>query len=141
MSPLATLFSSGDNETHAHPRAKVLGMAGAFTQNVGHGKQRFFGLEEPRYVAPLIYSTELSRSINLLAPAALTDGDRQVRGALLASRTAGGRAGPTKRLRDWLLADALVYGLINVRTDGRKVVIGVLKEGEGAGFQTESFDV
>lgn len=141
MSPMATLFSSGDNETHAHPRAKVLGMAGAFSELTSTGKNEFLGLEEKKHVAPLIYSTELSRSVSLFEPAGLTKNGKLVTGADLQSRGAGGRKGPLKRVRDWLLADSLIYGLINVRTDGKRVVIGVLKEGEKAGFQTESFNV
>ncbi len=141
MSPMATLFSSGDNETHAHPRAKVLGMAGAFTEPTSSGKNEFLGLKEKKHVAPLIYSTELSRSVALFEPGELLKGEKRISGAVLKSRGAGGRKGPEKKLSDWLLADSLIYGLINVRTDGRKVVIGVLKEGENAGFQTESFRV
>jgi hypothetical protein len=141
MQPMATLFSSGDNETHAHPRAKVLGMAGAFTDEVSSGKNKFLGLEEKKYVAPLIYSTELSRSVVLYEPTTLMKGDKRVTGAVLNSEGAGGRKGPSKSVNDWLLADGMTYGLINVRTDGNKVVIGVLKEGEGEGFQVESFYV
>lgn len=141
MAPTATLFSSGDNETHAHPRAKVLGMAGNYTPQATAGKQSFLGLEERKYVAPLIYSTELSRSVQLFRPTQLFHGEDVIRGATLASRGAGDRKGPEKPVRDWLLADSLIYGLINVRTDGERVVIGVLKEGKNAGFQTESFRV
>lgn len=142
MSPLATLFSSGDNETHAHPRAKVLGMAGALTSPIGgRRKIKFLGLEEEEYAAPLIYSTELSRSVNLFKPGKVSVNDEVVRGADLSSIGAGNRKGPTKKLSEWYLADSLIYGLINVRTDGEKVVIGALKEGEGAGFQIESFKV
>ncbi|MEM7245885.1 MAG: MBL fold metallo-hydrolase [Acidobacteriota bacterium] len=142
MSPLATLFSSGDNETHAHPRAKVLAMAGAFSDPITGGRKlSYLGLEEREHLAPLIYSTELSRSVALYEPAELTKDGERVRGARLGSRGADGRKGPEKPLRDWYLADDLIYGLINVRTDGEKVVIGVLKEGENAGFQVESFKV
>ena len=141
MSPMATLFSSGDNETHAHPRAKVLGMAGAFTRPKGKGKNEYLGLVEEKYETPLIYSTELSRSVALFKPGKLTKDDTRITGTTLASVGASKRAGPTKDLKDWYLADSLIYGLINVRTDGKKVVIGVLKEGEGGGFQTESFTV
>jgi len=141
MAPIATIFSSGDNETHAHPRAKVLGMAGGYSPKVTAGKASFLDLEERKHVGPLIYSTELSRSVQLFEPAKLEKGDREIRGATLSSRGAGGRKGPVKRVSDWLLADSLIYGLVNVRTDGKRVVIGVMKEGEGAGFQTESFGV
>ena len=141
MAPMATLFSSGDNETHAHPRAKVLGMAGAFSDGISSGKAEFLGLEEKKHVAPLIYSTELSRSLALYEPAVLEKGGKRITGAVLNSRGAGRRKGPSKSVKDWLLADSMIYGLINVRTDGSKVVVGVLKEGEGAGFQVESFKV
>ena len=46
--------------------------------------------------------------------------------------------GPRAPMSKWLLANAMVYGLINVRTDGRKIVMGVLKEGESS-FQVEEF--
>ncbi|MEP5611247.1 MAG: hypothetical protein ABJP45_03315, partial [Cyclobacteriaceae bacterium] len=141
MSPLATLFSSGDNETHAHPRAKVLGMAGSFSQTMASGHTEFLGLSEPKFKAPLIYSTELSRSIALYEPDKLTKGSQTISDATLSSRGAGDRKGPEMPVKEWLLADNLIYGLINVRTDGERVVIGVLKEGENAGFQTESFKV
>ena len=143
MSPNATLFSSGDNESYAHPRAKVLGMAGAFSRPTSESKKEtYMGLEERKHESPLIYSTELSRSIKLFDPGKLhKDGDR-ITGALLESKGAGGRKGPEKKVTDWLLADSLIYGLVNVRTDGHKVVIGVLKEDPSRpGFQTETFTV
>ena len=46
VKPYATVFSSGDNENYAHPRADALGCAGRYT----------------RGVRPLIFSTELARS-------------------------------------------------------------------------------
>jgi len=48
VTPYATVFSSGDNENYAHPRADALGCAGRYT----------------RGVRPLIFSTELARSYN-----------------------------------------------------------------------------
>ena len=83
----------------------------------------------------------MSRSVNLFKPGKVSVNDEVVRGADLSSIGAGNRKGPTKKLSEWYLADSLIYGLINVRTDGEKVVIGALKEGEGAGFQIESFKV
>jgi beta-lactamase superfamily II metal-dependent hydrolase len=49
VNPYATVISSGDNETHAHPRADAIGCAGKYS------KSR----------RPLVYSTELARSTNL----------------------------------------------------------------------------
>ena len=48
ISPYATVISSGDNESHAHPRAEAVGCAGKYS----------------RGERPLVFSTELARSIN-----------------------------------------------------------------------------
>lgn len=47
----ATVISSGDNEPHAHPRADAIGCAGKYS----------------RSKRPLVYSTELARSVNLVS--------------------------------------------------------------------------
>ena len=77
MDPLAVMFSSGDQETHVHPRALTLGLSGALAQRsrrrlspAGADEPRFetvsyAGFEEPRLFSPLLYSTELSRSVRL----------------------------------------------------------------------------
>jgi hypothetical protein len=141
MSPLATMISSGDNESYAHPRAKVLGLTGAFGELRTRGSPlKYLDLSEERHVAPLIYSTELSRSIRLFAPyAAFTKTDDLVADAKVESRSGP----PKERRRDldaWLLGDRMVYGLINVRTDGKKIVMAVLKESD-ASFQVEELTV
>jgi competence protein ComEC len=46
--PYATVISSGDNESHAHPRAEAIGCAGKYS----------------RGDRPKVFSTELARSIN-----------------------------------------------------------------------------
>ena len=48
LSPFATVISSGDNESYAHPRAEAVGCAGRYS----------------RGVRPTVFSTELARSIN-----------------------------------------------------------------------------
>jgi beta-lactamase superfamily II metal-dependent hydrolase len=138
MSPLATIFSSGDNESYAHPRAKVLGMAGCFGKHVRMGKNSYLGLTEDKHVAPLIYSTEISRSIQLFPTYAAYDnkGKRVPKAELQALHSSGSGGGARARMKDWLLANRMVYGLINVRTDGEKIVIAALKESESA-FQVE----
>lgn len=138
MGPLATMFSSGDNESYAHPRAKVLGLAGAFGQLRDRGKNTYLGFSEPKHVAPLIYSTELSRSVELFPPHAVFDknGDRVEKPELQAEGKTKPDKGPRAPLDDWLLADRMVYGLINVRTDGQKIVMAVLKESDSS-FQVE----
>lgn len=49
VSPFATVISSGDNEGFSHPRADAIGCAGKYS----------------RAKRPLVYSTELARSVNL----------------------------------------------------------------------------
>lgn len=143
MSPLATMISSGDNESFAHPRARMLGLTGAFSElRPQGGKNRFLGLVEDRYAAPLMYSTELSRSIELFDCFAVFD--RQNKRIDKASLQACGRtkraSGVRASYRDWLLGTKMIYGLINVRTDGRRILLAVLKESE-ASFQTEELTV
>jgi beta-lactamase superfamily II metal-dependent hydrolase len=145
MSPLATMFSSGDNERYAHPRAKILGLSGAFGELRATGRKKsYMGLVEDNYIAPLLYSTELSRSVQLWDLHSVYD--RKEKRILAPQIQARGRTkntkdkGPRRGTGDWLLADKMVYGLINVRTDGKRVILGVLKEDE-SGFQTEEFNV
>ncbi|MEM9546530.1 MAG: MBL fold metallo-hydrolase [Bacteroidota bacterium] len=48
ISPFATVISSGDNESHSHPRADAVGAAGKYSRG-----------EKPK-----VYSTELARSVS-----------------------------------------------------------------------------
>jgi beta-lactamase superfamily II metal-dependent hydrolase len=143
VGPWATMISSGDNEGHVHPRALMLGLTGA-TSLLGEkgSTQAFLGFEEPRYVAPLLYSTELSRSVRLREPQRAMDANEQTvpKAKLQAKKATGAADGLMKELDYWLLADELTYGLINVRTDGERIRMAVLKENQ-ASFQVESFDV
>ncbi len=50
------------------------------------------------------------------------------------------KRGRREALARWLLGDRLVYGLINVRTDGQKIVMAVMSEGD-ATFQLEELTV
>jgi len=72
--PFATVISSGDNESHAHPRADAIGCAGKYS----------------RSKRPMVFSTELARSY------------------------ASGKA--------------IHYGLINLRTNGKEMIMAQMKE-------------
>ena len=74
LKPYATVISSGDNESHAHPRADAVGCAGKYS----------------RGTRPKVYSTELARSIN-------SSGD-------------------------------ILYGMINCRSDGERIIMAQMKE-------------
>jgi glyoxylase-like metal-dependent hydrolase (beta-lactamase superfamily II) len=143
MSPWATMISSGDNESYAHPRAKILGLTGALNKLRKEGGQiRFLDLKEDRYAAPLMYSTELSRSIELFDCFAVFDEqDQRIPKASLQAAGRSRRAeGPRAPFREWLLGTRMVYGLINVRTDGKRILLGVLKESDSS-FQVEELSV
>lgn len=146
--PVATIVSSGDNESHVHPRAKAMGWLGHFAQPMPTGgTKKYLNLRERNYRSPAIYSTELARSTRLWDAHKVYGKIGDVEGEVNEPELQGrGRSlddpdsGPREPLKKWLLADRLVYGLINVRTDGKKILIGVMKEGE-VGFHTDCFDV
>lgn len=144
MNPIATLFSSGDNEKHAHPRAKALAFSARFSQILKTDRMNsFFTLSEPEHLAPLIYSTELSRSVDLFSVQAVLDsaGKRIPKAQIQPksrSQAASPKHPPPQPAGNWYISSKLVYGLINVRTDGKRVVIAVLKE-DDASFQVEEF--
>lgn len=155
MSPIATLFSSGDQETHVHPRALVLGMTGAFAPRLKWNKpqpdgtvetvtQSFAGHSEEELFAPLLYSTELSRSIAIgsgyKAFTRSGPAGAHVHTAVGDCWLATEAAGPFARLAETRVIENLTYGLINVRTDGKTVAIAVLEESaNNPAFHVESF--
>jgi beta-lactamase superfamily II metal-dependent hydrolase len=122
FNPVATIISSGDNESHTHPRPDTLGAIG----------------KHSRGNRPLIFSTELARS----AKEKMTIDDKDI--AELYKLTEKRKVATTadKAVLDKQIAAIkydmerviAVYGLINVRTDGEKVIIAQKKEERGAGF-------
>lgn len=115
--PLATIVSSGDNEPHSHPRPDTLGIIGKFG----------------RSDRPLIFSTELARSGNehIKHPNKVRAELRKKidRETAIINDPAASRAQKKeadKRLDEHLkIIERSVanYGMINVRTDGDKVII------------------
>jgi hypothetical protein len=87
MSPAVTVFSSGDNEGYDHPRPAIVAASAV---------SGYMEMDGDELVTPLIYSTEVARSVKI---------DR-------ASRRVTG----------------LVYGLVNVRTDGRRILCATRDE-------------
>ena len=110
VGPAGTVISSGDEESHAHPRCDTLGAIGR------HG----------RGWRPLIFSTELARSTRE------DEGDAKVTLGKLKEQI---RTATTDERRDTLekrrekLINALTtrnvttYGAINLRTDGKKILM------------------
>lgn len=138
----ATIISSGDNEAHAHPRPSVVA-ASALT---GHRK-----IEDDKVLTPLVYSTEISRSLRLGRVDKITADEYPAPGGpvdveLTAERRASvhfreqaagdlqPRAG-TKSLNGLYVVAGVIYGLVNVRTDGNKILCATLNE------KSNTFDV
>lgn len=133
----ATVISSGDNENYAHPRPVLMGASARYGREA---KDPEGGL-----MAPLLYSTELSRSVKLaFAQRLLIDKDRK-------------RDTPPEQFwpeQSWLIggndlmrrvdrapfAADLVYGLVNVRTDGKRVLCATMEE-KGNEFDIKIFEL
>ena len=136
MQPRATVLSSGDNEDYAHPRPKAMGASARYGREARD--------QNNRVIPPLLYSTELARSVKLAHAEAvqveldgaapgervfleLKPGDTDVKPQVFQ-----GRFTPL----EWLpLSTDLIYGLVNVRTDGRHVLCATMLE------RSSSFDV
>jgi beta-lactamase superfamily II metal-dependent hydrolase len=137
MAARATVVSSGDNEDYAHPRPRVLGASARYgRESVAPPKAGKAGEVLP----PLLYSTELARSVQLayaralrkrgaVGPPATAAGADQDASSLEARFVARTQGDDYKRLA-WLpMATDLVYGLVNVRTDGRRILLAYMSEG------------
>jgi hypothetical protein len=112
VNPIATIISSGDDEPHAHPRADSLGTVGKFS----------------RGARPLVFSTELSRSAKELVkhPHVLRQQFKVAQEKVNKSATEKEKARAQKAfdaLVDSLERSIAVFGAINIRTDGRRVII------------------
>jgi hypothetical protein len=115
--PIATVISSGDDEPHSHPRADTLGTIGLYS----------------RGTRPLIFSTELARSAreSLKHPyimkaelLRLNDKIRRAPSATASDQRKLERLNDQfKKLVQSIERSIAVFGAINVRTDGEKVII------------------
>lgn len=118
VNAIGTVISSGDDEPHAHPRADSLGAIGKFA----------------RGDRPLIFSTELARSgKELIKNPNLLRAELETAQKNLAAAQKPGGAGAKaaqaaydkviKNITSKLDRSIAVYGAINLRTDGNKVVM------------------
>ncbi len=133
----ATIISSGDDETHAHPRPNIVAASGV---------TGFTKIKNDEMVTPLIYSTEISRSLKLGDPyqveineyehdnqkIKIEEGDES-KIWVDYKYTSSGALNPQDKSRtlDRLkTVHGIVYGLVNVRTDGKKILCATLNEGK-----------
>ena len=132
MRPAVTVISSGDNEGHDHPRPGVV----AASATTGH-----LVIDRDKIVTPLIYSTELARSTKYGKPVEMSipiDEDTQTLAEdelkkvklKLKEKVAGARSAKTKykQLGNSLVVSGLIYGLVNVRTNGEKILCATMNE-------------
>ena len=139
LKPTVTVISSGDSEGHDHPTAEVLAASG------------ISGLEESiadRLTKPLIYITELARSVTLGTPSRLefTDGSGTVhevsgddfkevkvtykvtKAGDRQAKTVTRRFQKSNKTTPRQVVDFTSFGLINVRTNGEKILIAARNE-------------
>ena len=125
MNPKATIISSGDNETYAHPQPRVIGASGFY------GRE-FKGKNGKTY-PPLVYSTELARSTNLKFPESIKTrssigaNDYQFHHAYNTIIKAKGEDYYRKLLFVPMVND-MIYGLVSIRTDGETIMVSTSKE-------------
>jgi len=127
MRPGATVISSGDNEGHDHPRPSVI----AASATTG-----FLELNDGDLVTPLVYCTELGRSVDLGFPKKFEEKDaggatvNSVSGQSLERSTLEITKAKKKKVRmgEAMVVGGLIYGLVNVRTDGDTILCATLDE-------------
>lgn len=144
VEPSAWVISSGDSEGYDHPRPAIVAASGL----TGH--RQVVGDE---LITPLVYCTELARSVGLGTPVSATVRDEEgqtvdacsglapKRVMVTYTETKPGDREPTTRtlpLSARQIAARLVFGLVNVRTDGDKVLCATLSE-KDATWHTKSF--
>ena len=108
---VATIVSSGDDEPHCHPRPDALGAFGRH----GRGER------------PLIFSTELARSApeKIKDPKVIREKVAELVARLGTEEDAEKKKEIVAKIDKAVDLDrsVAVYGMINVRTDGEKVII------------------
>lgn len=149
MNAAATVISSGDSESYGHPRPNTVA-ASALTG--------FVKIRDDELITPLVYSTEIERSYKLSVPLSVR-GKAKIQQQTLdvelaMSKTAAndpqvllakekqddGSYREFKRpMHDTLAVRGVVYGLVNVRTDGQTILCATMNEAQ-PGWNYKVFD-
>jgi beta-lactamase superfamily II metal-dependent hydrolase len=154
LKPLGTVISSGDGETHDHPRPTIVS-ASALTG------RKLLSDDGDELIAPLVYVTEVARSTDVARIVAMREFE-QVQPKYQREKPTGGdlhnSEGEMSRFRlileespkssfDWPRLDVakavkgITYGLVNVRTDGKRLLFAVREEtGPNWGIQVLEAD-
>jgi len=133
----ATVISSGDNEDYAHPRPILMGASARY------GRESFD--EENNVMAPLLYSTELARSVKLsYAKKVKVDCDKNPNTPMKSLKPSAVKVNATSRANDYRnlqympMSVDLIYGLVNIRTDGKEILCATMEE-KGSDFDIKVF--
>jgi len=142
LRPLCTVISSGDAESHDHPRPTIIS-ASAITG------RRLIDTKKDSLICPLIYITEVARSVSISKIGAMKEYDKPVssfnpkedpRAKLVHNDTdemakfrlflGSNPSSPfhKPRLDNTKVVRGLRYGLINVRTDGKDLFFAQREE-------------
>ena len=130
VEPFGFVVSSGDEESHVHPRPEVLGLLG----KKGRGER------------PLVLCTEILRSTPPSKSLSEEDARKheELMDAVGAATTKQAGSAARKALSDfWNRRFARlvgVYGAINVRTDGQRLFVGFRKEKPGNGSPWQLYE-
>ncbi|WP_299547061.1 hypothetical protein [Seonamhaeicola sp.] len=102
FNPIATVISSGDKESHSHPRPDALGMFG----------------KTSRGLRPLIFSTELARNTKEFSyPETYYNRLKELHEEL-DNAADGDKESIQLKIDTWRDSNVAKYGMITVRTDG-----------------------
>lgn len=132
--PACTIISSGDSEGHNHPRPNIVAASGL---------TGFKTVKNDELKTPLVFSTEIARSIDLGKVHQVNrlneqgdvvdeiKGDRLGRYKTKYKVTMAGDRAPktgSAKIHKRRVAARTTYGLINVRTDGSTIMCAALNE-------------
>ncbi len=131
MQAAVTVISSGDNEGFDHPRPSIIGASAT---------SGYFSQKNGVLQTPLVYSTEIARShkfehaaqLDLAQPGGTVTakGKALEKAVLTFRRKASQKKALSRKVSDAYVLTDLVYGLVNVRTDGSKVLCATRNESD-----------
>jgi beta-lactamase superfamily II metal-dependent hydrolase len=143
LQPLASVISSGDANTYDHPRAWILGALALVGRVIKHGSEGRSKLK-----APLVYSTEIARSLNLKKieqlrrfaepqefkkpidpPEETVSGDVTLSKWRVVFNKKSDSAIDNQPVSKFRGMQGIIYGLVNVRSDGKRLLFAVRNEG------------
>ncbi len=137
-----TIISSGDAEKHDHPKPRIVAASAV---------SGYATFKNDELITPLVYSTELARSImvgkttfvkSTAADGTVTEAPDLSKVELGYDYTPPGALNPSngsKTLDKARVMHKLVYGLVNIRTNGSRILAATMNEGDGS-FSVKSFN-